>query len=132
MTREDLRGVAIATLAVTTTIVVLSGVAALVAGAWWPLLASLRGAAVGVPVAASWLLLFAFLTNRPAWARDLAWIYHCDGLQPELSGWKRPLWRGSDDWPGDDTDTYWRRTIVLRIPARRYLVVAIPIRRKHT
>lgn len=64
MTREDLQGVAIATLAVTATIVVLSGVASLATGAWWPLLSSLKGAAVGVPIAGAWLLLLAFLTNR--------------------------------------------------------------------
>lgn len=62
---------------------------------------------------------------------DLVWICNCDCMTEEYQGWRKPLWRGSDDWPGDSTDTYWRRTIVLRIPGRRYLVVAIPIRRKH-
>jgi hypothetical protein len=76
--------------------------------------------------------------RRPAWLRDLAWTIPCHRLQPEYAGWKRPIWRGTDDWPADTidllaaADTYWRRTIVIRVPGRRYLVIAIPIRRKHT
>lgn len=63
------------------------------------------------------------------------WTYRCSDLQPDLAGWRHPLWLGSDDWPGEDIEndsgTYWRRTIVTRIPGRRYLVTAIPIRLRH-
>jgi len=132
MTIDDLKSIGIASAAVTAVIVALSGAHSIIIGAWWPFLSSLRGAAVGMPLVVVYLLALWFCTNRPAWARNLTWIYHCDRLQPELTGWRHPIWRGSDDWPGDDTDTYWRRTIVIRIPGQRYLVVAVPIRRKHT
>lgn len=64
--------------------------------------------------------------------RPLAWTYRCEALQPELAGWRHPVWRGSDDWPGTKDGRYWRSTIAIRIPSRRYLIIAIPIRRKHT
>lgn len=59
------------------------------------------------------------------------WTYRTEDMSEEFRGWRHPLWRGSDDWPGDDEDRYWRRTIVVRIPGRRYLVAAVPIKRKH-
>lgn len=60
------------------------------------------------------------------------WTYRTEDMSEEFTGWRHPLWRGSDDWPGDDEDRFWRRTIVARIPGWRYLVIAVPIRRKHT
>lgn len=63
--------------------------------------------------------------------RNLVWIYHTRSMTEEYQGWRHPLWRGSDDWPGDDTGRYWRRTVVIRIPAHRYLIVAVPFRRRH-
>lgn len=62
---------------------------------------------------------------------ELFWLLPCNPLQPELHGWRRPLWLGSDNWPGDDSGTYWRTTLVIRIPGRQYLIIAIPIRRRH-
>jgi len=75
--------------------------------------------------------------RRLAWLRDLVWTIPCSRLQPEYAGWRHLIWMGTDDWPSTTidllaaTDTYWRRTIVLRIPGRQYLIIAIPIRRKH-
>lgn len=63
--------------------------------------------------------------------KNLVWIYHARTMTEEYQGWSRPIWRGSDDWPGDDTDTYYRRTLVFRIPGKRYLIIAVPIRRRH-
>jgi hypothetical protein len=129
MTKEGLRLVAKLTAAVLALFIIAGTVVSALTGSWQPLIGALWGSVVAVPIVATWLLAFSILTNRTTWFRDLAWIYNCDQLQPELQGWRRPIWRGSDDWPGDDT--YWRRTVVLRIPGRRYLVVAVPIRRKH-
>ena len=62
----------------------------------------------------------------------LVWIYKCEQLQPALTGWRRPVWLGSDEWAGGDVETTkWRRTIAVRLPGRRYLIVAIPIRLSH-
>ncbi|PRY56461.1 hypothetical protein [Glycomyces artemisiae] len=81
------------------------------------------------------LATFLGTTRRPRrlprWLRDLVWVLPTAGMGEEFRGWRHPLWRGSDDWPGDDEDRYWRRTIVVRIPGRRYMVVTVPIRRRY-
>lgn len=50
----------------------------------------------------------------------LAWIYHCDDLTEDWQGWRRPVSLGTDIQSGRD----WR-TVMIRVPGRRYLLLRL-------
>lgn len=56
----------------------------------------------------------------------LVWTYPVEAMTKAYRGWRRPVWFGSDEWPGKP-DTHWRMTVVFRIPGR-YAVVVVPVR----
>lgn len=61
---------------------------------------------------------------------DWIWTYRTQTLQPELQGWKKPIWFGSAGWHDDEDEVYWARTVAIRVPWKRYVIVKMPFKRK--
>lgn len=69
MTLDDLRLTAIATLAVAAALAIASGIHAFIIGSWGPLIGAATGAAIGLPIAAAWILVVNILARRAEHAR---------------------------------------------------------------
>lgn len=58
------------------------------------------------------------------------WTYDVERLQDEYQGWRKPVWVGATGWVNDDDELHYLPTLVVRVPGKKYVVIALPIKKR--